>query len=373
MNKASRKNIISAIITLLILAGAFAISGMMASKKKSTVSDKIVKKERRTVKLGTFETTTQPNTIEIDGRLQAHDRVAITSKVQGIVQPQSTSIREGKYFEKGQLLFSIDRREATFNLKAQKSSLMTTITQMMPDLKFDYPASFDAWQNYLKGFSIDSSVKALPAPATEQEKYYVSGKNIYNQYYAIKGLETRLAEYDIYAPFSGVVTAVSAFPGALVSPSQSLATMINTSTYEIEAPVELQNLKYIKTGQTVQLKSDELDKTWSGRVSRIGSAIDPNTQNLPLYISVSGRGLKDGMYLKGELVGQLLDDVYKLPNDIFLTPNSIFVVQDSTLVSKEVVPVKRGEGFVLVKGLATSDRVVTGSLAGLFEGQKVNY
>ena len=372
MEKSTRKNIISGIITVIILFAGFMIFQKFASQKKSTVSDTITKNERRTVKLSTFTTEEATNTIELDGRLSAHERVAVTSKVQGIMQP-GASVKVGRYFKKGDLLYAIDNKEAGYNLKAQKSSLMTAITQMMPDIKFDYPQSFDEWQQYLNAYDVDNPIKALPKPSNDQEKYFISGRNLENQYYQIKSLETRLADYNIYAPFSGVVTAANVYSGALISPGQVLCNIINTALYEIQAPIALQDLKHVKTGQKVQLRSSELGKEWTGKVSRIGTQIDATTQNIPLFISVSGAGLKDGMYLKGSLNGISLSDVIKLPKNIFLSPNSIYVVKDSIVTTKTIEPIKRGSDYVLIRGLAPNEQVVTGSLAGLFEGQKVTF
>ncbi len=346
---------------------------MMSAQKKSTLSDVVVKKERRTIQVATFAPSTQSNEIDIDGRVQAHERVNLTSKVQGIMQESGKSIKEGKFYKKGDLLFSIDNKEAAFTLKAQKSSLMTAITQMMPDLKFDHPQAFEGWLYYLNEFNVDKAISPLPSPNTDQEKYYVTGKNIYTQYYNIKSQETRLSEYNIYAPFSGVITAINVFPGTLISPGQVLASMINTEQFEISAPIPLSDLKYVNIGQTVELSSSDLSKKWNGKVNRIGTQIDASTQNIPVYISVYGRGLKDGMYLKGKLNGQRLDEVTKLHKDIFLSSEEIYVVVDSTLIAKEIIPLKRLSDYVLVKGLSPDDKVVTGSLAGLFEGQKVNY
>lgn len=372
MEKKTRKNLISAAITAIILAAGFYGSQKMASQKKSTVSDAVTKNERRKVQLSSFTTENATNTIEIDGRLSAHERVAITSKVTGIMQ-SGTSVKQGKYFKKGELLYSLDSKEASYNLKAQKSSLMTAITQMMPDIKFDYPQSLDRWQRYLDVYDVNRPIQALPTPANDQEKYFVAGKNLQNQYYQIKGLETRLADYNIYAPFSGVVTTANAYAGALISPGQTLCNMINTSYYEIQAPIALQDLKHVKAGQKVTLRSTELEKEWIGKVSRIGTQIDDATQNIPLFITVSGSGLKDGMYLKGSLNGASLTSVAKLPKNIFLSPNSIFVVKDSTVTTKTITPVKRGSEYVLVRGLDANEKVITGSLAGLFEGQKVTF
>lgn len=349
------------------------ISGKLADMKKSTVGGKPKVKERRVVSVQQYSPTEASNTISLDGRLLAHDRVSITSKVQGVMQPTGTRLREGMYIKEGALLFDLDNTEAQYQLKAQMSALMTSITQMMPDLKFDYPASFEQWQRYLTDFDINGRLAALPEPATEQERYFVAGRNIYNQYYNIKGTATRLADYKIYAPFSGVVTGVNVTPGALVSPGQALASMINTSTYEMKAPVPLSTLQYVKVGDKVSVTSDDLERSWQGRVVRIGTLIDEATQNVPLYISVSGRGLKDGMYLRGELSGSTLADVYVLPRSVLTSPTTVFVVEDSTIVSKVVEPVKRSDDGVLLRGLTPDDLVVSGSKAGLIEGQKVSY
>ena len=373
MNKNTRKNIISAAITILIIFSGLMVFQMLSGMKKSTVADNAVVKQRRKVEYATFIPKEMPNKIEIDGRLRAHEMVTISSKVTGVMEEGTIAVKEGKYFQKGQLLFSVDDREATYNLKALKSTLLTTITQMMPDLKFDYPDAFAKWDTYLNTFDVDADIKELPEPSSAQEKYYVSGKGIYNQYYNSKSQETRLKDYKIYAPFSGVVTQVNVFPGALIGIGTALANMINTGYYEFKSPVPLSFLKYIKDGQTVDLYSSDLDRMWKGKVSRIGTQIDESTQNIPLYITLSGPDLKDGMYLKGELTGKNLDNVIELPKSIFLSPTSIFIVKDSTLVEKKVESVKRLAETVIVRGLDPDDKVVTGSLAGLYTGQKVSY
>ena len=252
MEKYTRKNIISAIITTLILALGVVAYLSLSAEKKSTVSNAPLKKERRKVKFENFSATTVPNLVTIDGRLNAQERVNITSKVQGVMTSSSRTIREGSYVKRGDLLFVVDNQEASFDLKAQKSNLLTAIAGVMPDMKFDYPDAYPVWLEYLNSFNVDASIQPLPAIKNESLKYLIAAKNIQSQYYNIKSMETRLKEYNIYAPFSGYVTAVNVFPGALISPGQVLASMINASTFEVESPISLSELKYVSVGQTVE-------------------------------------------------------------------------------------------------------------------------
>ncbi len=369
----TRKRIISYLITLGILIIGVIGFQQLKKQKKSTVSNIYTPKSVQKVKWSTFEGQSVKNQIEIDGRIQAYERVGISSKVNGIMEEGSKHVKEGSFFREGELMFKVDAKEATYALLAQKAALMTSITQMMPDLKFDYPEAFAKWKTYLDLFDVEKPIQELPELSSDQEKYYVSSRNIYNQYYNIKSAETRLRDYNIYAPFTGVTTTVNVYPGALVSPGASLATMINTTSFEMVAPVALEELKYISSGQKVVLCSTGLDKTWTGTITRIGSQIDPNTQNVPIYITVSGGGLKDGMYLKGTIEGGEIEDVVTLPKNIFVNPTTIYVIQDSVLVEKDIQSVKRLESSVLVRGISSDDKIVTGSLAGLYDGQKVNY
>lgn len=373
MTNNTRKNLISTAITVLILFAGIFIFQALSNQKKSTLGDSIQKNERRTVQISTFQPKEVSNTIEIDGRLRAQERVSITSKVQGLMQPGPRSIRVGKYFKKGELLYTVDSKEASYDLKAQKSALVTAITQIMPDIKFDYPESFKDWESYLNAFDVEQNIKPLPQPKNNQERYFIDGRNLNNLYYQIKSQETRLADYNIYAPFSGIITETNIFPGSLISPGQVLCSMINTGYFEMASPVQLEDLKYIKIGQKVELKSEGLEDTWTGEVVRIGTILDESTQNIPIYISVKGKNLKDGIYLKGELNAGQLKDVIALPKNIFLSPNKIYTVVDSTLTVKEITSIKRKQDEVIITGLGTNEKVVTGSLVGLFAGQKVNY
>lgn len=373
MNSTIRKRVISTLITLTILGTGIFVFYYLSKQKESTVSAKYSKKERPKVKLASFPIESASNEIAIDGRAIAAERVGIFSKVNGILEAGSARVREGAYFKKGDLLFRVNDEEARFNLLAQKSNLMTSITQMMPDLKFDYPEGFDKWQKYLDQFDVEKPLPELPQITDKQEKYFVTAKNIYNQYYAIKSLEARLADYYIYAPFPGVVTSVSVYPGALVNPGASLANMINTTAYELVGTIDLKDLGSISVGQKVTLSSPDLNKNFSGVVSRIGSQIDNATQNLPLYIRVSGKGLRDNMYLTGTIKGDDIEDVTELPKSVFVNPQTIYIVQDSTILLKEIQSVKRKAQSVLVTGLSPDEKVIVGSLAGLYEGQKVRY
>lgn len=372
MKKSTRKVLLSALLTFIILAIGAVSYQFMSSQKKSTVSEEKPVEKIRTVVVSQFTPEDITNTISIDGRLSAYERVDLFAEASGVLKSTSKTLKEGTYVEKGELLFDIDGEDATLSLLAQRSALMTSITQIMPDLKFDYPQAFDKWKAYLDDFDVSRSVKDLPPISTDQEKYYVAGKNIYNQYYSIKSAENRLKDYQVYAPFSGVITSANIYPGQVVNLGVNLGSVMNTGRFEMKAPVNLADLQYIKAGQRVKLHSEQLNKSWDGKVSRISRVIDDVTQNLPVYISVWGSGLRDGMYLKGELAANQMSNVISLDKSIVVDQNKIFTVSDSIVRTKEIEIVKQDETTIYARGIDPSDKIISGTISGIFSGQKVN-
>ena len=64
----------------------------------------------------------------------------------------------------------------------------------------------------------------------------------------------------ISAPFSGLVTAKSVEPGNLAAPGAPLLTVEREGAYRLEASVDESRLPFVKTGQTVDVALDSLDR-----------------------------------------------------------------------------------------------------------------
>jgi len=365
-----RQIIVSLVSTLLLaLVGALAFN-KLKSNKKSTVKDGPIKQELIYVNTANFDIQSIQSTIEIDGRVNAYEKINLSAEANGKLLSTDKTWRTGSYFTKGDLLFQVDATDERLSLFAQRSSLMNAITQIMPDLKFDYPDAFLNWKKYLDDFDIERNTPDLPKATSQPEKYYVAGKNIYNLFYAIKSAEEKINNHVVYAPFSGVFTTVNAYPGSLVSPGTVLGSIMNTGRYELQTPITSSNLGFVRIGQKVMLQEEGSDQKYKGTISRIGKQIDQTTQSIPTYISVSGKGLRDGMYLKGKLNGNTIPDVTELPADAIVNQNKIYVLRDSLIVEKEIQIMLPTDDKAIVRGVEITDKVIVKSLNSLSPGQK---
>ena len=359
------------VLGFLILVGGAMASQFLAGQKKEPPR----KPEQVAIKsVETFNVTNQsiPTTLEVQGQLVAFDKIDIFSEVSGTLVSSAKPFKEGTYFPKGATLIKVDEMEAKLTLQSQKSTLMNTITQMMPDLKIDYNEGFEHWNTYLEQFDPDHPIQPLPEATTKQEKFFIASRNIYNQYYNIKSAEERLGKYIIKAPFSGVITESAINPGTLVRNGQKLGVLMNPNNYELEATVALRDLKYLKVGNPVQLYSDDIKGKWSGRIKRINNILDTGTQTVKLFISVTGKNLREGMHLRGDVAASKIENAVRLPKKLLIDQKAVFAVRDTLLSLVPVEVIKTTRDHAIIRGVSDETRLLKDKLPGSFDGMRVN-
>jgi len=364
------RTILSVLLGVLILVGGYFGYQKLGSLKKEPAK-KEVPKRIKIVEAEPVFNAKIATTLDVQGRLEAYNKIALFSEMGGAVKT-SKPFKKGTYFRKGEEMLRIDDVEVRLNLQAQKATLMNVVAMMMPDLKIDYTESFPAWEKYLTNFNVDAPLAAMPEPANQREKLFVAGRDLFTQYYAIKGLEERLSKYVLYAPFGGVLTAADINEGAVIRPGQQLGELMATGYYEMVATVPLSQLDFLQPGGQVTLTSEDIGGSWTGKVRRISDQIDATSQTVDVYIGVSGKNLREGMYLRGAAAARTLTDVVEIDRDLLLDEKEVYVVENDTLLVLYPVTVKKfNRETVLVSGLPSGAKLLTSTVAGAFDGMRV--
>ena len=310
--------------------------------------------------------------LPITGRVMPKNQTQLFSEVQGKILDRNFSLKEGVSFNKGDLLIALDATEFSLQLEAQRSAFLNILTGMMPDLKADYPDSYEQWLTYVQEYQSGQELKELPIPKNENEKYFITANQVYNTYFTIKAAEERYRKYQIIAPYSGIVTQTNIDKGSLVSPGQLLATIINNRQFELEAGVGLEVASKLKVGDKVIFKSNELKGEWIGTVIRMSDILDAKTQNIPIYFSIIGKNLKAGMYLEGNFKGDSFEDVVSIPSTALTRDNKVLLLENNSILGKEVELVEVMQDSVLVRGLVDKDVLISNQFNVPVEGLKLS-
>ncbi|MTB52486.1 efflux RND transporter periplasmic adaptor subunit [Lewinella sp. W8] len=372
MSNKNLQRILVALIGIVILAGGYFGMKYLQGMKQDT-PQKEIPKRIKTVETQAVVNANIATELEVQGRLEAYNKIALFSEVGGTVEATGRPFKKGVYFKKGEVLLRMDDDEARLNLQAQKASLLNAIATLMPDLKIDYPESFPAWEEYLSGYSVDGALPALPTPVNQREKLFIAGRNLYSQYYSIKSLEERLSKYTLRAPISGVLTSTAIDEGAVVRAGQQLGELMATNYYELVATVPLSQLEYLKPGGKVELYSEDVNGSWTGSVKRISDQIDPGSQTVDVFIGVSGKGLREGMYLRGAADAKTIENVVEIDRDLLLNEQEVYVVENDTLLRLFPVTVEKfNRSTVIISGLPNNTQLLVSEVAGAFDGMRVN-
>jgi len=170
----------------------------------------------------------------------------------------------------------------------------------------------------------------------------------------------------VRAPFDGTVVDRAIAPGAVVQVSTELYTVSDLGSVWIQARVPEEQLGRVRPGMPVAVRSRAYpDRTFSGRVSRIESALDPATRLAEVRCSVPnpGAALKSGMYVEVDMVSTSSRERLTVPLGAVQSGDhgpSVFVPESARRFRERTV--RLGEEFggrvEILEGLVDGERVV---------------
>lgn len=363
--------IITKLLAAVIFAGSiYGAMFIIGSKKKvKPVSNSTLP----VAKFMEVKNALVPIQIVESGRISAVHKIDLYSEVQGVMLNQGKSFKPGTKFAKGEILVQINSADFHANLLAQKSVLQNLLTSILPDLKLDYPNSYPQWDAYVKNFSLESPIKPLPKPENDKEKFFLTGKNIYTTYYNTKNMELVYAKYTLRAPFDGILTESLVNPGSLIRNGQKLGEFIHPNEYELELSIGKALVNKLEVGNKVSITNPENEnQKWQGEINRINAKVNPSTQSVQVFISLSGSHLKEGMYLEAALEGQEILNAIEIPRTNLVDDDQIYKIsKDSTLQLIPVHVVHKTRNTAILQAVPEGIHILTHPIPGAYSGMKV--
>ena len=364
-----RKIIVLAPFVLLIV-GFFLMRTLMSlrqeePKREAPVRPKIVDTE--VVQLGDI-----PSSLVAFGRIASTQPVTLISEVSGTLIEGDIPFQPGQSFRKGDLLIKVDDRQMRFELNSTKSDLMTALATVLPEFKVDFPGEFQAWQDYFNSISFDKPLQPLPEVENQKIKLFLARFNVYKLYFAARNLEIRLEKHEFRAPFNGSIVSTQLRAGSTASPGTRLGEIINLDKLEVQVPMPAKDVAWISRTKPVRLTSEEVPGEWSGRINRIGNAIDDRTQTVPAFISINkngSRALFEGSFVRAEIAGETIQDAIAIPRKAIYEDKFVYLIKAGKFEYKAVnITFEGADSYIVRGGLSNGDTLVVELLQGVAPG-----
>ena len=285
------------------------------------------------------------NSLSLTGSIEANEQVDIRSEVSGLVT--SINFKEGSNVSRGQILVKINDRE----LQAQ-------LAQALTKQKLASETEFRA-------------KTLLKKEAISREEYDVAFADLRSLQSQTQLIRAQLQKTQIRAPFSGKIGLRSISVGEYVTPTSTIAKLVNINPVKIVFSVPEKYSTQVKSNTSFNFKVAGSENTYTAKVFAIEPGVDLATRTLQLKATASNPSgdLLPGSFAKIELPLTNINNAILIPTEAIipvLKGKKVFVSDNGKAKEVMIETGTRTEKSVLVSsGLKAGDTVLTTGMMSL--------
>ncbi len=307
----------------------------------------------------------------------------LVSEVAGTIVWTAGSFEVGGFFDAGEVLLRLDRRDYELALASARAALAQAAVGLARE-QAEADVAREEWEEL--GADGEPGPLVLRQPQLAEARAQVEAA-LANK----RRAELDLERTAIRAPFAGRLRAKRVDRGEFVNRGVPLATIYAVDAAEVVLPVPDSELAFLDlplgselgdSGPRVLLRAQFAGgrHEWEGRIARVGGEIDPATRmvNLiarvddPYQASGDRPPLSVGLFVDAEVVGRSVESVFQVPRGALVGADRVWLVQDGTLVLRRVGILRADPEVVIVsEGLAPGDRISLTILESAVDGMRV--
>lgn len=319
--------------------------------------------------------------LEVLGELQAQATVEVMSRISGRLE-QVIPYR-GDRVEKGQLMAVLEDADLQQQILRQDAAIAVAKAALSRE-----EATVDNLELQLRRFEklYDEELVSLQDLEDMQSRVRVavSQKNLAaaqvdQAQAALRELNVQQEQTRIYASLSGFVGQRFLEPGAVVSPSTPIVSILNLDRVKTIVAVPETALDAISLGLASSITIDAFpDRQYKGSITRISPFLDPETRSADVEIEIPNPEhlLKPGMFARASIDVNVRTQSMAIPRAALLTrgdQQGVFLLQDGSRVQFRTVEIGRiqGENVEILRGVDPGTIIVSGGAQNLNDGDTV--
>jgi multidrug efflux pump subunit AcrA (membrane-fusion protein) len=421
------------LVALFSIVGAVFLQSACGSKQSAQANSSAAAPKVATVSTAPAVVRKVSAGFEETGSFVADESSDIASAVAGLVI--ATPVNVGDFVKQGQVICELDHRDAQMRLeqvRAQLDEATAAVRQAQSHIGLNADRTFDAntvpevaaakagyesaqaqtrlaaadakrYENLVKTGDVSRSAfekartqqETADAQANAARQQYEAALNAARQSYgavetsqaSLEGMRAQLAQAQkgvadttIHAPFEGHISARPVAAGQHVAVTDKIATIVRIDTMKLQLQTPEQRSSRASIGMTVVARvSAFADRDFTGKVSAINPAVDPNSRAFILEARFANpkAELRPGMFATARVLLPGTEDAVFVPrsaviHDRTTDANQIFVI-DNNIARLRVVLIGETDGssIRILSGLSGNETVATNHQADLFDGSPV--
>lgn len=346
------------------LAGV-AVAAVLAGCSKPEAAPEPV----RAVKVLTVAASDMQARLEFPGEVRARTESALSFRVAGKIIRRQAEL--GQRVKVGDVLAQLDPQDYKLAADAAQAQLAAATTSR--DLaSADYKRYKELKeQNFISGAELerrDSALKSAQAQVQQAQAQLASSGN--------QAVYTRLV-----SDVAGVVTAVSAEPGQVVSGGTPVVKVAQDGARDVVFVVPEDRVAGVALGSSVEVRVWASDTKLVGKVREVAASADPVTRTFQVKVGIDAAtapALGATVNVVPQSLGHAGQPVIKLPTSALRQEangsTAVWVLDTASMTVKAqtvVVATADGNEAVIASGLQPGMQVVSAGVHVLAPGQKV--
>lgn len=342
------------------------------------------------------------------GTVKPRTQSKLVAQASGQINEVSPQFRDGAFFEKGDVLLSLDDRDHQAEVKINQSSLMSAKQGLLEEQARAERALVD-WQRLGDGKTPSALVLRKPQLAAAQAK-------VLSAQARLEKAQLVLERSKIIAPYAGRILKKHVDLGQVVNNNTQLADIYAVDYVEIRLPINNRDLDLLvlpeeyRQSNKVSVEADALSGTfpdtlsapyhdtkvtlnstligkqsWQGRIVRTEGAIDANSHQLYIIAQIDDpyevnntrtSPVKIGQYVTADITGKVIENALMIPNSAIYQGSYVYIVEDSpkgSVLKRQEVTIRwqNQQDALISKGLAFGQQLVLTPLGQVSSGTPV--
>lgn len=321
------------------------------------------------------------------GTIQPQTRSILVAQVAGQIVSINPNVRNGGFFEQGDVLGTIDPRDYEADVRIADATYMDA-RQTLAEAEARSVQAAEDWQRL--GNEGDAPDLVLRVPQLEAARARVISAES-----QLTKANLDLERTKFVAPFAGRVLRKFVDVGQVVSVNTQLAEIYATDSVEIRLPLRNRDLPFIDLPEAYRYSDVEPQNelpvvissdltgpgSWEARLVRTEGAIDESARQLHVIAEIKdpfGRAseaqspLKIGQYVTAEMSGRTVAQAIVIPNTTIYQGSYVYIVENDILRRRDIeVAWQNDTEAIVASGLLVGERLVLTPLGQVTSGIRV--
>jgi RND family efflux transporter MFP subunit len=327
----------------------------------------------------------QTTTVSVMGTVRPQREVALKPRVSGEIIKIGDNLIPGGRFNKGEELLAIDPIDYQLVVR----QLASEVARVETDMQVELGRQRVAQKEYeLLGESVSEVEKTLMLrePQLQSNQALLEGTRA-----RLEQAQLDLKRTSVRSPFNAVVMSREVNLGTRVSPSTTLATLVGSDSYWVEAPVPASQLQWISisqedndSGSSVRIYDSAAwgpNRSRSGQLVGLTAMVEENGRmakllaEIPDPLSLQETSSEQpklllGSYVRVEIEGKLLAKAAAIDRDLIHNGEQLWIMDEEGRLDIRTVEIAfRGQDQVLVTdGVSHGEKLITTNLPSPVQG-----